>query len=1010
MKLHRLELQGIGPFASKYTVDFDRLSVSGIYLLDGPTGSGKSTIIDAITWALYGGVAGGNDSTPDRIRSTHADPKLESYVDLVFSVNAGTYRVRRTPSWTKEGNKNPTNVTAKLWKLYDGALESEDLDAGAPLETKAQGVGSEVTRIIGLNRDQFVQTIVLPQGKFAEFLRLNSTERTGLLEQIFGTEIYRRVAEKLAAMAGAANKKVEEAKRAFLTSFDYLVEASNAEEAKVEGFRTIVAQMIDPGANGEVLEAIEVLRSEAEAEVAAAAMVRDSAEAQLVVAQKKLAAEETLAVHVATRSSLLQRQAQLNGERHEISAFEESLRTNLSAKQVLPQVEALEKADRAARDTHRALRKVSRMAPDAVDESLVANAEEDIARLSSLTGTLAELEKVEHAVVKLRREQVADKASLSEKQEALARAVEAAATLPSQLENARVKQQAAAQTYAGLASAKTTLNEALARSKRVAELGELRTKIGAAEKQVATRITAFVAAKAEHDRLTAAWISSTAANLALELKDEIPCPVCGSRQHPSPAVKAEVFATHEEVEAAEAIRTKCETAVRESEKSLEALRATSRIIESDLGGLTSKDAHQQVTSAKAAVTAAETAGREATKQAKSVASLEGTYEETTQQVATHRKEIAVLESRISVRTDRIAQDEGRLTEELDGFESISKRITAHRTTVASKNAELAAMRSLLAARISHNERSEELDEALTTSPFSSALAVRNAVVDRKQASLWEERISKHKQDLHDVERDLAAPEIAGLSGNEQPHVDEARSAQRAAQQRAETARTATTTAEITARQVAQREQQLRTNLDVWGNARATAGPIIRLAGLANGTSEYSFTKMTLPTYVLNQRFKLVVERANEHLAVFSLGRYELVSTEEKEKGSRAQRVGLGLEIIDHVGDANGDVRRATKSLSGGETFYVSLSLALALADVVCSENGGIQLDTLMIDEGFGTLDENTRDQVMQVLTSLASNGRAVAVVSHVEELKKMIAEQIVVRPLPDGSSTLEVRA
>lgn len=107
MRLHRLELQGIGPFASQFTIDFDRLSVAGIYLLDGPTGSGKSTIIDAITWALYGSVAGGEDSTSDRIRSTHADPKRESYVDLVFSVNAGIFRVRRTPSWTKEETRIP---------------------------------------------------------------------------------------------------------------------------------------------------------------------------------------------------------------------------------------------------------------------------------------------------------------------------------------------------------------------------------------------------------------------------------------------------------------------------------------------------------------------------------------------------------------------------------------------------------------------------------------------------------------------------------------------------------------------------------------------------------------------------------------------------------------------------------------------------------------------------------------------------------------------------------------
>ncbi len=1010
MRLHRLELRGIGPFAACYTIDFDKLSVAGIYLLDGPTGSGKSTIIDAITWALYGGVAGGNDSTSERIRSTHADPKLESYVDLVFSVNAGTYRVRRTPSWTKAGNKNPTNVTAKLWKLYDGALESGDLDAGVPLETKSKEVGIEVTSLIGLNRDQFVQTIVLPQGKFAEFLRLSSTERTGLLEQIFGTEIYRRVAEKLVAMASAASKEVEEAKRAFLLTLNYLVEASYAEEAAAAELQLLVAGMVDPRENGEVLEAVVQLRTEAEAHVAEASVAREAAEKDLAAALEKLTAEETLATNMKRRSSLLQRRTHLNGEQKKIVTLEAALRTNQEAKQVLPRVEALEKAERAVKEANQSLERVSPIAPETVNEGSIGATEEEATRLTSLSGTLAELEKVELAVITLHREQTADENSLGEGEQDLIVAEQAAKALPAQLEAARTTQQTAAQTYARLPAAKASLEDARARHRRVEELDGLQKKIEATKKQVAAKLARFVKAKAEHDRLTTAWIASTAANLAMELEEGVPCPVCGAEEHPSPAEKTEEFATHEEAKAAEATRRNYETALRESEKTVEALRASAHVIEADLDGLTAELANQRVADAVVAVKEAEAAGREATQQASVVASLEAQHKAAIQEVATLREQIVVLKSRVSERKERITREEVRLAEELCGFTSISERIAAHRAAVASKNAELSSLRTCLAAQRAQDERSKELAEALAASPFASADAVREATISSKQAAAWEARIAQHQRNLHDVERDLATPEIAKLTGDEHPEVDAARAAQREALSSAEAARAAFTTAQITARQVTQREQQLRESLNSWVTARTTAGPVVRLAGLANASSEYSFTKMTLPTYVLNQRFKLVVERANEHLSVFSLGRYELVSTEEKEKGSRAQKVGLGLEIVDHVGDSNGDVRRATKSLSGGETFYVSLSLALALADVVCSENGGIQLDTLMIDEGFGTLDENTRDQVMQVLTSLASNGRAVAVVSHVEELKKMIAEQIVVRPRPDGSSTLEVRA
>ena len=204
--------------------------------------------------------------------------------------------------------------------------------------------------------------------------------------------------------------------------------------------------------------------------------------------------------------------------------------------------------------------------------------------------------------------------------------------------------------------------------------------------------------------------------------------------------------------------------------------------------------------------------------------------------------------------------------------------------------------------------------------------------------------------------------------------------------------------------------EVRTSRTTWQKIKDNAGPIVRLAGLANGSRKYSRTGIPLATYVLQQRFEHVVQRANEHLAEISLGRYELQTTEEKESGTRQQKVGLGLQVLDHSGESGGDSIRATRTLSGGETFYVALTLALALADVVCAENGGIQLDTLMIDEGFGSLDESTLDQVMQLLTGLASGGRAVALVSHVSEMKKMVPEQITVLPQPDGSSRLEVHA
>ena len=1010
MRLHRLELRGIGPFATRFTIDFDRLSVAGIYLLDGPTGSGKSTLIDAITWALYGSVAGGEDSTSERMRSTHSDPNLESYIDLVFTVNSGTYRVRRTPSWTKAGNKNPTNVTAKLWKLYEGALESGDIDSGVLLENKAAGTGVAITELIGLNRKQFVQTIVLPQGKFAEFLRLNSSERTGLLEQVFGTELYRRVAEKLAALASTATEEVKSAKRAFAFSFDNLLEGAPLSKDRSEILRSAGVSLAAPEDASSLLGEIDSLQREVVSSHEAATLARSRAAAGLEQAHQALLREKDLAARVAARSILLERSDLLNKEATEISDLEAALDSDHKAQQLLARVEAAEEAERTVAGAHAELRQSSEITPEEVDEATLSSLEELQRAMNSLSGSLAELEKRETELSGARDQQSSDAKELAAVQRQLQKSVAAADPLPERISEARRKHEETAALFAGLTGAQAGSREAEGRSRKFAALARVRDSIAQSEAAAGRKLDSFRAAKAEHDRLTEAWIASTAANLARELHDESPCPVCGSLDHPSPAPATDSLATLQDVRGAEKLRRRQEAELQKVRTSLEALRATAATMEGDLAGLTAEEATGQFEEARAAVSAAQESGIRASQYAETIASLTQRNSELLTQAAGLREEVTALTTRMAERARRIATDEDQLTERLEGFASVQERRRAHEVALAAKNRELAAVRSWLQATHASTARQRELSKVLKASDFATGPDVRAALIAPNQASLWKERVSGHKQEVHDVLRDLASPEISSLTGTEEAHVSQAQEAREVAAQRHEAASAVAATSGVAVDQVTARAERVRDHLRLWAQAKDSAGPIVRLAGLANANSEFSFTRTALPTYVLSQRFKLVVEQANQHLAVFSLGRYELVSTEEREKGSRAQKVGLGLEIIDHAGDATGDVRRATKSLSGGETFYVSLSLALALADVVCSENGGIQLDTLMIDEGFGTLDESTRDQVMQVLTSLATNGRAVAVVSHVEELKKMIAEQIVVRPLPDGSSSLEVRA
>lgn len=211
MQLHRLTFQAVGPFPGRYTIDFADLASSGLFLLEGPTGSGKSTIIDAIVFALYGKVASA-DASDDRIRSDHAGPGDETFVDLVFEVPSGVFRVRRTPKFERPKQRGTGTTTqqasVRLWRL----TSPDAPDDGQVLSTRADEAGPEIQRAVGLDREQFVQTVVLPQGEFASFLRAKPEDRRRVLERVFGTQVYERLEKRLAQMRAEVGRGLDAAR------------------------------------------------------------------------------------------------------------------------------------------------------------------------------------------------------------------------------------------------------------------------------------------------------------------------------------------------------------------------------------------------------------------------------------------------------------------------------------------------------------------------------------------------------------------------------------------------------------------------------------------------------------------------------------------------------------------------------------------------------------------------------------------------------------------------------
>ena len=313
---------------------------------------------------------------------------------------------------------------------------------------------------------------------------------------------------------------------------------------------------------------------------------------------------------------------------------------------------------------------------------------------------------------------------------------------------------------------------------------------------------------------------------------------------------------------------------------------------------------------------------------------------------------------------------------------------------------LAATRERTAADAA--SRAAELARTLEDQSIATEEAARAAALPAPELQALAQRVAAHEREQAVVAEGLVDPEVAALTGTEDADPDAARAAldaaQSAARTSAERAARARDRADRSASALARHEDARRESARAGDQARAT----IRMAEVANAVTPENSRGITLGTYVLLRRFEDVVQAANARLRVMSSGRYELEVSEERETTSRSRKTGLALQIRDHVVDRV----REPASFSGGETFYASLSLALGLADVVQAEAGGLQLGTLFVDEGFGTLDPETLDAVMSELGRLSSGGRTVGIVSHVEELKQRVADRIEVRRRPDGSSTL----
>ena len=1072
MRLHTLSMTGIGPYAGTETIDFDRFTASGRFLLTGPTGAGKTTIIDAIVFALYGQVADSAGSSKQRLRSTLVDGAAASEVDLTFSTSAGVYRILRSPEYRRPKKRGTgttrQNASARLWRLA--------APGGRPLDepvTRLDDVGAEVARIVGLSRDQFTQTVVLPQGRFARFLRATSAERHTLLRDVFGTAIFDAIQDEIAERNRLTDREAQAARQALRARAELAIpllaalpapepgdDAPPEDAETAGGAGTGTAETAAPAdaaapapSLAERLTALTELTAQAGAVVPdadAIAAVGEEARARgraaldpLAEAVERTRTEATearsaaeaavdLQQRLGRREALLAEQSELDARRPahdaDVARLDAARRASRVAASLHRRARALRDlastrdlaaralsadahlaaADREAASAAAAAREAPDGAPGPEDPHRLRRVEDHLAdaaaRARTLAGSLEPLVDLEtdlanrqEALARDRDDLETRRADVDERARTLAARPARHAELEAALETAR-------RAEARLPQARVDRETAAARRDAAARAEELSARLVASRRAVVEATAVVQEAKAHAAAQHRAWLEATAGSLVAELVDGEPCPVCGSPEHPAPAVPEDDPVSRAQVERADADRARADDVLTERAREHDDLDRERRTALDASGGRPLAELKTSLAEAAERLHSLTRAARPATELAEQLAGFADETAAMRDALEADRTALAEDRARLAAAQAVLRQDRARCAEAAGEHATVADR---HRSLLRTAQAAESARAHLAAVRAAAQEAagaSADLAEALSEAGFAEAADAERAALPPAELDALARDVDRVRADRRRLRHALTQdPRISALTGEEVADVAGARRLLESAEKARDAALAAHATALESHRHLEEALASVEEAAARLAGALEGSRALAQVAALVAGRNDAA---TPLATWVLLDRFAEVLVFANDRLAQMSSGRYELVRVDD-EAGSAGRRDrGLGLGVIDRF--SPGGVRDP-KTLSGGETFYVSLALALALADVVTAESGGVAMETLFVDEGFGSLDPETLQAVLAELGRLQAGGRTVGIVSHVEELRRQIPDRIEVARAPSGS-TLRITA
>ncbi|MGI5261801.1 AAA family ATPase [Streptomyces angustmyceticus] len=1078
MRLHRLSLTAFGPFGGTQTVDFDRLSRDGLFLLHGPTGAGKTSVLDAVCFALYGSVPGARQSG-QALRSDLADPLTLTEVVLELTVAERRLEITRLPEQPRPKKRGSGTTKEKAQSrlrefVPAGADTGGAADGDAPaggegladgtgghwkaLSRSHQEIGEEIGQLLGMSKEQFCQVVLLPQGDFARFLRADAEARSRLLGRLFDTRRFAALEEQLNARRKAAADTVTAGDERLLALVHRMAQAAGesadltdpsvpapdragpaAPGAPARGrgrasattaatAATTARRATVPGQAGPVegagrgagrTAAEEAPRAPgpgepgfAEAVLVRAAVARVSARERLAVARAAERAAEAAEQQAAqgweeTRerhrlqqrhADARQRAARLEARAEERERTRERLERARAAAEVAPALALRDAAWHELDAAQRAERQHRSPLPagltDAESDQL-ASAERQV---REDLGSLAAARRAEQRADGIARERTALDRAVRADEQTLRDAAEWLAGWGD-------TQRAHRQRIDTAQEAATRAEQLAARSEPAAERWEAarrRDRLGAdVESAESALLTARERSAAAHEHwldLKDRRLRGIAAELAEGLRDGRPCAVCGATEHPDPARAGDGHVDRAAEEAAREAHGEAEEARQQAEARRQSAKEALAAAAATAGDTPAGELAAEVEELRADLARARALGADLPVAREALDSAERAYER-------RRAEQQEAERRAAARTshrDALDRERAALEEELT-------RARGDCPSVADRAARLERQVALLAAAAEAARTADGCAQRLKDADAGLSDAAYRAGFDTPQDAAgallrddaWRElqrRLDDWQAESAAVQVELADPGTAAAAALPPADPAAAQSVQQAATARLRTAAAGHAAARDRCAELDRLSARAEADARALAPLRTAHDRIAGLAALASGTSAENERRMRLESYVLAARLEQVAAAATARLQRMSGGRYTLVHSDERAGGAR--RSGLGLHVIDSWTGQERD----TASLSGGETFFASLALALGLADVVTDEAGGTRLDTLFIDEGFGSLDEQTLDEVLDVLDSLRERDRSVGIVSHVADLKARIPAQLEVVKDRSGST------